>query len=196
MLKLALATLLGLFLAASAAVAQTSQFEKGIEAAHRGEYELAIELWRPLAEEGDLKAQTYMGLMYDNGWGVPQDYAEAHRWFLRAAEKGYAKAQYHLAFSFHQGRGVQRSQTEALKWYNRAAAQGESAAQYNLGKIYAHGLVVRRDLVEAYKWLALAARGSSPISPLAARDRDLLEPRLTPEQLELAEQRVEDWRPS
>ncbi len=196
MLKSGLAIALALIVAVSIAGAQESQFEKGIQAAHRGEYALAIEIWRPLADSGDLKAQTYIGLMYDNGWGVPQDYAEAHRWFRRAAEKGYAKAQYHLAFSFHQGRGVQRSQSEALKWYNLAAAQGNAAAQYNLGKIYAHGLVVRRDLVEAYKWLALAAEDASSIAPLAARDRDLLVPKLTPEQLEVAEQRVKDWRPT
>ena len=196
MLKHGLAIALALIIAASTAIAQESQFEKGIQAAHRGEYALAIELWRPLADAGDLKAQTYMGLMYDNGWGVPQDYAEAHRWFKGAAEKGYAKAQYHLAFSYHQGRGVQRSQTEALKWYNLAAAQGNGPAQYNLGRIYAHGLVVRRDLVEAYKWLALAAEDPSSIAPLAARDRDLLVPKLTPEQLEVAEQRVKDWRPT
>jgi TPR repeat protein len=34
--------------------------------------------------------------MYDNGQGVPQDYATAVRWYRKAAEQGYAKAQFNL----------------------------------------------------------------------------------------------------
>ena len=29
--------------------------------------------------------QNNLGLMYSNGWGVPQDYAEAIRWYRLAA---------------------------------------------------------------------------------------------------------------
>jgi TPR repeat protein len=46
-----------------------------------------------LAEEGDAKAQFTLGTLYSNGKGVPQDDAEAARWFRMAAEQGNEKAQ-------------------------------------------------------------------------------------------------------
>ena len=44
------------------------------------------------AEQGDAEAQTSLGLMYDNGKGVPQDYAEAVKWYRKAAEQGHLAA--------------------------------------------------------------------------------------------------------
>lgn len=195
MLRLARAALLAALLGLPHSPVLAQVVNDGLEAAQRGEYELAVEIWRPLAEAGDARAQNYMGLMYDNGWGVPQDYGVAHDWFARAAERGYANAQYHLAFAYQNGRGTQRSQDEAFKWYSRAAAQGDGGAQYNLGRMYQHGLAVPRDVIEAYKWLAIAAMERSPFTPLAARDRDLLARKMTDEQIEEAEERVENWRP-
>ena len=32
------------------------------------------------AEQGDADALLSLALMYDNGYGVPQDYGEAARW--------------------------------------------------------------------------------------------------------------------
>ena len=40
------------------------------------------------AEAGNVKAQVALGAMYDKGTGVPQDYAEARRWFEKAAAQG------------------------------------------------------------------------------------------------------------
>jgi len=186
-------TALALALATTPALADT--VVDGKAAAELGDFEKAVAIWRPLAEAGDPRAETYMGLMYDNGYGVPQDRVEALRWFSRAAGRGYADAQYHLAFMYHHGRGVQRSQTEALRWYRAAAAQGQPAAQYNLGKIYAHGLVVERDLVSALAWLDLAAAKRSPMQMVARRDRDLIAARLSEAEIEAAEELAKAWRP-
>ena len=42
------------------------------------------------AEQGHVDSQFILGLMYDNGYGVPEDYAEAVRWFRKSAEQGFA----------------------------------------------------------------------------------------------------------
>ena len=42
------------------------------------------------AEQGNAAAQYNLGVMYDNGEGVPQDYAEAAKWYRLAAEQGEA----------------------------------------------------------------------------------------------------------
>lgn len=167
----------------------------GKAAAELGDYVRAVEIWRPLAEAGDPRAETYLGIMYDNGYGVAQDRAQAFRWFERAAGRGFAKAQYHLAFMYQHGRGVQRSQSEALKYYGMAAAQGDPAAQYNLGRMYAHGLAVPHNLVEAHMWFALASRERTSVRPLASRERKSIERQMTEEEVALAVERAENWRP-
>lgn len=167
----------------------------GKAAAELGDYERAVAIWRPLAEAGDPRAETYLGIMYDNGYGVPQDRAQAFRWFERAAGRGYANAQYHLGFMYHHGRGVQRSQSEALRLYRLAAAQGDPAAQYNLGRMYTHGLVVPRDLVEAHMWLDLASRERTSVRPLATRDRNALARQMSEAEVERAVELAENWRP-
>ena len=42
---------------------------------------------RALAEQGDATAQILLGLMYDNGRGVPEDATEAVRWYRLAADQ-------------------------------------------------------------------------------------------------------------
>ena len=72
---------------------------------------------RILAEEGNPIAQYNLGLMYDNGEGVPQDYAEAMRWYRLAAEQGCADAQYELGYMYENGLGVPQDYAEAAHWY-------------------------------------------------------------------------------
>ena len=54
-------------------------FDEGVAAYDRGDYATAFEEFRPLAEQGNDDAQFNLGVMYGNGQGVPQDYAEPGR---------------------------------------------------------------------------------------------------------------------
>ena len=78
-----------------------ADFEAGVDAIVRGDYDTALAEFRPLAEQGDAKAQFHLGLMYANGEGVPQDYQEAVKWYRRAAEQGRPSAQYNLASMYY-----------------------------------------------------------------------------------------------
>lgn len=62
--------------------------------------------------------------MYRKGEGVPQDYAEAVKWFRRAAEQGNVAAQVNLSFMYEKGYGVPQDFVQAHMWRNLAAAQG------------------------------------------------------------------------
>ena len=84
-LTIMLAFLMALF---SPVVAQ--DFQKGFAAYKAGDYATALQEWTPLAEAGDEVAQYNLGIMYENGEGVPQDYKEAVKWYRLAAEQGYA----------------------------------------------------------------------------------------------------------
>ena len=100
-------------------------FQKGLAAAQAGDFATALKEWKPLAEAGDVDAQYNLGIMYDNGYGVPQDYAEAVKWYRLAAEQGYAKAQYNLGTMYEYGNGVLQDNTMAHMWYNIASANGD-----------------------------------------------------------------------
>lgn len=96
--------------------------ERGIAAYDRGELRGAASTWLVLAERGDPKAQTALGLAYYHGEGVPQDYGEAAAWYRRAAEQGYPYAQGLLGYLYFIGQGVYQDFIEAHLWLNLAAA--------------------------------------------------------------------------
>ena len=60
--------------------------------------------------------------MYDRGWGVTQDYAEAVTWYRKAANQGHAAAQNNLGLLYEDGRGVPQDYVQAHMWFNLAAA--------------------------------------------------------------------------
>ena len=60
-------------------VVWSADLNKGMGAYHDGNYAVALLELKPLAEQGDLNAQSFLGLMYKNGKGVPQNYKTALR---------------------------------------------------------------------------------------------------------------------
>ncbi len=69
-----------------------ADFQAGVEAYKRGDYDTALKEFRPLAEQGDAFVQFNLGVMYIKGQGVLQDYVLAHMWMNLAAAKGVKKA--------------------------------------------------------------------------------------------------------
>jgi len=66
--------------------------------------------------------------MYDNGYGVPQDYKTAVKWYTLAAEQDDAKAQYNLGFMYYKGYGVLLDYVYAHMWANISASNGDEDA--------------------------------------------------------------------
>lgn len=75
---------------------------------------------------------------------MPQDAAEAVRWYRLAAEQGVVEAQYNLGLMYDNGTGVPQDSAEAARFYRLAAEQGDSNAQNNLGIIYGKSMTARR----------------------------------------------------
>ena len=118
---------------------------------------VSLEELRARADRGDAVAQYSLGVAFEAGRGVPQDVAEAVRWFRLAADQGLATAQSNLGVAYATGRGVPRNTVEAVRWYRLAAEQGFATAQVNLGAMYADGDGVSQDDAEALRWYRLAA---------------------------------------
>ena len=113
------------------------------------------EATRHAAEQGDADAQFNLGVAYENGEGVPQDYAEAVRWYRLAAEQDNASAQFNLGLMYSNGEGVPQDYAESARWYRLAAEQGEASSQQNLGFLYDTGRGVPQDHAEAARWYRL-----------------------------------------
>jgi TPR repeat protein len=148
------------------------------------------------AERGHAGAQSNLGVTYDRGEGVPQDYAEALRWYRKAAEQGHADAQFNLGFMYYESRGALQDYAEALRWYRKAAEQGHARAQFNVGAIYENGEGAPQDYVQAHMWLDLAAsRASGDDQREFANQRDILAGRMTAQQIAEAHRLARAWTP-
>ena len=123
------AAMMALALALSALPISADTRDDISAASNRGDYKTVVRLLRPLAEQGDAGAQNFLGLMYNQGEGVTQDYAEAAKWYRMAAEQGVDQAQYNLGVSYANGEGVPQDYVLAHMWLNLAAAQGFAEAK-------------------------------------------------------------------
>jgi TPR repeat protein len=132
-------------------------YNLGMKAVEHRNYELAITWLRPLAEQGHVRAQYFLGWMYENGLGVAIDHREAARWYRLAAEQGEPFTQTRLGYFHEKGLGVARDDKLAAQWYAKSAESGELQGQSHLGIMYRDGRGVARDFKEAEKWFLLAA---------------------------------------
>ena len=62
-------------------------------------------------------AQLSLGWMYKDGLGVPQDYKEAVRWYLKSAEKQNFGAFDTLGDTYRDGLGVNKDNVYAYRWF-------------------------------------------------------------------------------
>jgi TPR repeat protein len=167
-----------------------SSLEKGIDAATRGDYETALELLRPIADEGNPNAQYYIGLVYYN---IGKDMEAAADWFYKAATNGHANAQSALGVLYEEGTGVSKDDSKAAKWYQMAAEQGVADAQMNLAVFYHNGQGVQRDYIKAYMWYTIAIeRGFEP-AMIPQCIRAVLSNKMTPEQIAEANKLASKW---
>ena len=188
----------GILACALFGAAMAGTVEDGRIAYQRGDYAAAMQILRPLAEQGNARAQLGLGLMYGQGQGVPQDYAQAVIWYSKAAYQGDADLQTALGGMYASGLGVPQDDGQSAAWFQMAANQGQTMAQGALGLRYVAGKGVPRDYILAYMWLNLAAAHETyaPYREMDAKMRDLIFPPLiTPDQIAEAQRMAREWRP-
>jgi len=137
-------------------------FKEGLTAYEAKDYDTAMDLWRPLAGQGNAKAQFNIGVMYNNGQGVDEDPVEALVWYRKAADQGHVKALFNIGDAYRTGRGVDKNMNEAVNWYQKAADLGYSKAQYAIGLITLTGQGVPKDERVGMEWILSAAKAGYP----------------------------------
>ncbi len=115
-----------------------ASFQEGVDAYGKGNYAVALEKFKPLAESGDARAQFNLGVMYRQGQGVAQDDKEAVAWWNKAAELGHVEAQDNLGLRYARGQGVAQDWVQADKWFTIAASSGNETAAKNKKVVEIH----------------------------------------------------------
>ncbi len=156
----------------------------------------AFESYRQMAEQGFAPAQFNLGVMYENGEGVDQDYKTAIKLYRQAAEQGYAAAQYNLGVMYRYGEGVAQDYKQAVKWYRQAAEQGVARAQNNLGAMYGLGRGVTKNTQTAYMFFLVALANEQDKSKREKNEKAVarIESLLTPTQIQSAQNDAAEYQ--
>jgi len=118
------------------------------------------ELFRQAAEQGNMRAQCELALLYCEGRGVAQDYAEAAYWFHKAADHVALKlhieeallSQSELGHLYREGKGVKRNMEQAVYWYEKTVKIFSwSPSMFALAMAYECGLEVAQDMEKAMR---------------------------------------------
>jgi len=136
--------------------------------------------WADDAQDFQRAEQAYEASYYEIAFPI----------YERLAEQGNAGAQYNLGQLYRKGQGVRQDNKEAIKWYRKATDQGHARAQYNLGVTYANGQGAPQDYVQAHMWFNLAASSGAK---MAAKNRDIVAEKMTPEQIAEAQRLAQEW---
>ncbi len=124
-------------------------FDQAAAAFEKRDYATALKELKPLADKGDARSQYAMGVMAENGFGMPKDLSQAANWYRKAAEQGNTDAQFNLGAMYEHGVGMPVNYAQAARWYRPAAESGDIDALSNLGVLYATGRGVPQDKVLA-----------------------------------------------
>ena len=128
LIALILCLIVSAFAGNVSAATDDDDFRRGLTAFNAGDYETALQVWRPLAEKNEPRSLAGIGFMYHRGMGVGADDREAAAWLLRAAERGQAEGQLMLGILHYYGRGVPQSYVQAYAWCELAEINGNADA--------------------------------------------------------------------
>lgn len=143
-----------------------ADYEDGVNAAFKGDFETALHEFTLAAEEGLDLAQYNLGILYFTGQGVDKDTAQAFRWTEAAAQQGHVAAQFNLASLYHSGDGVAADEDKAVQFFESAARAGHASAAVVLANMYADGEIGMGEEPGLFE------RFSSYLSALFSGDQD------------------------
>lgn len=133
--------------------------------------EQAARLYSEAAALEHKHARVRLGLLYQNGQGVPADRHRAFELYQEAAEQGDRDGQLLLGMALLAGVGTEPSASEARRWFGKAALAGEQRAQLTLGLMLRQGEGGPSNEMAAGRWFSRAAEG--PENTIASRARKL-----------------------
>ncbi len=122
--------------------------------------------FRICADQGDGMCMASLGLLYQDGDGVPQDYGETVKWFLRAGETGYDEGKlidgiFYIAYHVAVNREIF---ADTVKYLTKKAAEGHDPFRYQLASALSRGVIVAKDYFTAAVLLRSLAEEGNPVA--------------------------------
>jgi len=92
------------------------------------------------AEQNLLPARYNLGILLNNGWGIPWNPFEAYKHFQYAARHGMEEAQYVFGLLLTDNLTVARNDVEAFRWVRMSADSGFAPAKETLAEFKKRGI--------------------------------------------------------
>jgi TPR repeat protein len=139
--------------------ANAGDLEDAQSAYKRGDYAAALKLWQPLAAKGNAVAQTSLGILYQNGFAVQQDWTQAVAWYQKAAAQGNAEGEERLGEAYLLGvGGLSQNSNQGIAWLSKSFEHGDARSAYQIGQLYRTGILhISKDEAEAASWFQKSA---------------------------------------
>ncbi|MCC5792327.1 MAG: sel1 repeat family protein [Legionellaceae bacterium] len=122
------------------------------------QYAKAMSSYQLAAKRNHPLGQYNLGLLYEEGKGMPVDMSKAREWYSLAASQQQAQAMTRLGMMDFYGRGGEQNEAAALDWFNKAAAAGDRTAAYQLGLLAETGIARKLDMGDAVQYYEQAAK--------------------------------------
>ena len=123
----------------------------GTEAEASGEYTIASNLYFYAARGGSVEASYRLGLLYEEGKGVPKSLEEARRRYGIAARAGHTDALLRVARFLKEGVGGKADAQEAKKCYEHLEEKENAEGAFLLGLMYQEGKGLPVDIPAAIR---------------------------------------------
>lgn len=114
----------------------TASYKKAVKHLKDRNYKKAHKHLKALADKGDPKAQTLLGMLYEKGVGVEKDMEKAVSYYEKAALQGLPQAESNLGhLLLNMEKESEKVSLETADWLKKAAVHGEIEAKVTLGKL-------------------------------------------------------------
>jgi len=179
--------------------------KKHYEAYNNGDYETAMKLWMKGAKpdptgffpKGNKTDQYLVAILYFEGKGVPQDYETALKWYTISAEQNHPPAMLKLGKIYSYGLGVPVNYAKSITWFRKLLINmwdpTAKEAAFELGLMNYEGKGYTQDFIRAHMWWNI---GSSEGHEQSRKSRDFVAERMTPNQVEKAQELAKKCRRS
>jgi len=112
----------------------------------------AFDIFYKLYKIRFLESAFFLGVYYQEGFGVSKNYDLARKYYINGATLGDIYCYNQLGTMYAKGLGVKQDFNFALEYYNTAAELGDSLSMANIGWMYLNGDGVAQNYKEAVKW--------------------------------------------
>jgi TPR repeat protein len=115
---------------------------------------------REKAEAGDTKSRTRIAWRYYGGFGVPQDRAEAMKWYKILAEAEEYSGMIFMGRSYLNGQnGLEKNYSKAFYWLSKCESEERARFMFDIYTLYLTGdETFPKDEAKAREWLNNARR--------------------------------------